>query len=111
PRNLRDQKWHELAMSQLASPRLTFLDEPLEQGVAAPVELVRREKNRSYLRITLKEGRKRQVRRMCEAVGHPVLSLKRIAIGPLCLGRLKPGEYRHLSASEVARLKRHVGLQ
>ena len=86
---------------------------PLEDGLTQPsvVELVRREKNRTHLRITLKEGRKRQVRRMCEAVGHPVLSLKRIAIGPLRLGRLKPGEYRHLSVSEIARLKRHVGLQ
>ena len=58
------------------------------------------------LEITLREGRKRQVRRMCEAVGHPVIKLERISFGPLTLGDLKPGAHRLLSAAEVAQLRR-----
>jgi 23S rRNA pseudouridine2605 synthase len=58
------------------------------------------------LEITLREGRKRQVRRMCEAVGHPVIKLQRVAFGPLRLGTLKPGEHRLLSDAEVAKLRR-----
>lgn len=58
------------------------------------------------LEITLREGRKRQVRRMCEAVGHPVVKLERISFGPLALGGLKAGEHRLLSATEVAQLRR-----
>jgi 23S rRNA pseudouridine2605 synthase len=58
------------------------------------------------LEITLREGRKRQVRRMCEAVGHPVVKLERITFGPLALGDLKPGAHRLLSAAEVAQLRR-----
>jgi 23S rRNA pseudouridine2605 synthase len=58
--------------------------------------------------LTIREGRNRQVRRMCEAVGHPVRSLKRTRIGPLSDRRLRPGEWRDLSASEVSALKRAV---
>ncbi|MCW2968866.1 MAG: rRNA pseudouridine synthase [Solirubrobacteraceae bacterium] len=58
------------------------------------------------LEITLREGRKRQVRRMCDAVGHPVVKLERIAFGPLRLADLKPGAHRLLSAAEVAQLRR-----
>jgi 23S rRNA pseudouridine2605 synthase len=58
------------------------------------------------LEITLREGRKRQVRRMCEAVGHPVIALERIAFGPLALDGLRPGAHRLLSPAEVAKLRR-----
>jgi len=57
------------------------------------------------LEITLREGRKRQVRRMCEAVGHPVISLQRVAFGPLTLSGLKPGAHRKLTPSEVEQLR------
>lgn len=56
------------------------------------------------LRITIREGRNRQVRRMCEAVGHPVQSLTRTRIGPVADRRLKPGDWRDLSPDEVAAL-------
>jgi pseudouridine synthase len=59
------------------------------------------------LQITVKEGRNRQVRRMFEAVGHPVDRLRRIAIGPIKDHRLKPGQWRELSVDEVRKLK-HV---
>ncbi len=57
------------------------------------------------LTVTLFEGRNRQVRRMCQAVGHPVRSLTRVRMGPLTLGRLRPGEWRDLTAAEVTALK------
>jgi 23S rRNA pseudouridine2605 synthase len=56
--------------------------------------------------ITLREGRNRQVRNMCEAIGHPVDHLKRVAIGPLRDSRLKVGYWRDLSEEEVARLRK-----
>jgi 23S rRNA pseudouridine2457 synthase len=54
----------------------------------------------SWLRITLKEGKKHQVRRMTAAVGYPTLRLIRVAIGPVSLGELKPGEWRRLTNDE-----------
>jgi 23S rRNA pseudouridine2605 synthase len=74
----------------------------------AKVELVRERAGRdetSIVRITIHEGRTRQVRRMCEAIGHPVRRLRRVRIGPLTDTKLKPGEYRELTPREVAKLK------
>lgn len=58
------------------------------------------------LLITIREGRNRQVRKMCEAIGHPVDRLRRIAIGPLKDPRLKAGQWRELTAEEVRKLQR-----
>ncbi|MFN3741092.1 MAG: pseudouridine synthase [Anaerolineales bacterium] len=60
----------------------------------------------AWLRIALREGRKRQIREMCTLVGLPVVRLIRVAIGPLHLGSLKPGEWRYLSAEEIALLRK-----
>jgi len=60
----------------------------------------------SHLLITIREGRNRQVRKMCEAIGHPVSALKRVAIGPIKDARLKLGQWRDLSDDEVRRLQR-----
>jgi 23S rRNA pseudouridine2605 synthase len=62
----------------------------------------------NQLRITIREGRNRQVRNMCEAIGHPVTHLKRVAIGPIKDAKLKPGRWRDLTAEEVRALKRTV---
>lgn len=62
----------------------------------------------SVLEITLHEGRNRIVRRMCKAVGHPVQHLLRTRIGGLELGSLQPGEWRHLTPAEIARLEDDV---
>lgn len=71
----------------------------------AGVELVKADGMTAVLRITIHEGRNRQVRRMCEAVGHPVISLERVAIGGLSLGNLKPGKWRYLTESEIRSVK------
>ena len=75
----------------------------LDDGMTAPakVELVSDE----VIELELREGRKRQVRRMCEAVGHPVVALTRVRFGPLELGSMAPGEHRLLEDAEVARLR------
>jgi 23S rRNA pseudouridine2605 synthase len=75
----------------------------LEDGPTAPAQVRRLAPGR--IEITIREGRNRQVRRMCEAVGHSVLELQRIAFGPLRLGGLEPGAYRRLRAREVERLR------
>ena len=59
----------------------------------------------SWIELVLQEGRKRQIRHMTAVVGFPTLRLVRIAIGPIALGQLLPGEWRHLMAEEVALLK------
>jgi 23S rRNA pseudouridine2605 synthase len=61
--------------------------------------------------ITVREGRNRQVRKMCEAIGHPVLRLKRIAIGPIKDAKLKPAEWRDLTKEEVATLEASLSAQ
>ena len=63
------------------------------------------EKSGSYVLVELREGRKRQVRRMLEAVGHPVIALHRFAFGPLELGDLPRGSWRELTDAEVAALR------
>ena len=60
----------------------------------------------AWLKVTLREGQNRQVRRMTAAVGHPTLRLVRIAVGPVTLGDLKPGQWRELDDVEVASLNR-----
>jgi pseudouridine synthase len=62
----------------------------------------------AIISLTLREGRNRQVRKMCDAIGHPVTRLRRVGIGPLADGKLKPGQYRHLTPREVARLRAYV---
>ena len=73
-------------------------------AVVTLVNAGRRDKY-GVLRMTIREGRNRQVRRMCEAVGHPVRTLKRVRIGPITDKRLKPGEWRELTKGEVEKLK------
>jgi 23S rRNA pseudouridine2605 synthase len=79
----------------------------LEEGRTAPAEakVLGNEDQATTLELVIHEGRKRQVRRMCEAVGHPVIELERIAYGPLTLGDLAPGESRVLTEQEVDELK------
>ncbi len=75
----------------------------LDDGTTASARARRVSGN--LIELTIHEGRNRQVRRMCAAVGHPVLELERIGFGPLRLDGLKEGEYRRLSTVEVERLR------
>ncbi len=102
-----------------ASRQLKTLREgvKLDDGMTAPaeVEMLRatrgaRDSGRAEIRIVIREGRNRQVRRMLQAIGHKVVSLRRTAFGPLRLGRLKTGGWRVLSEGEVAALRRATGL-
>jgi 23S rRNA pseudouridine2605 synthase len=78
----------------------------LDDGITAParVKVVQRRDDSAAIEIGIHEGRNRQVRRMCEAVGHPVRRLVRIRIGPLFDRQLRPGDWRPLSRGEVRRL-------
>jgi 23S rRNA pseudouridine2605 synthase len=84
----------------------------LEDGITAPAELkvMEDDQKATWLSLTLREGRKHQVKRMCEAVGHPVLRLRRTKIGPIELDDLRPGEIRRLKSREVRNLRKNVGL-
>jgi 23S rRNA pseudouridine2605 synthase len=75
----------------------------LDDGRTAPARV--RAIRPDVLELTIHEGRKRQVRRMCEAVGHPVIALRRVRFGPLELGDLALGAHRRLTAAEVERLR------
>ena len=80
----------------------------LDDGPTAPARVQRLGPSR--LELVLHEGRNRQVRRMLEAVGHPIVKLRRARYAGLGPGRLRPGEWRDLTPGEVARLRRLVGL-
>jgi len=83
----------------------------LEDGRARALEaaIVSAGRQRTTLRLVLREGRKREVRRMCEAVGHPVTRLVRTRFGPVQLGRLPPGQWRELGAADRAALADSAG--
>ena len=86
----------------------------LEEGRTRPCRIERvsatarkgGEEGNTWLRVTLQEGRSRQIRRMFESIGHPVSKLKRVAIGPVRDAKLPPGAYRRLSDAEVSALRR-----
>lgn len=75
--------------------------EPLR---ALAVEVLHPTRKNTWIAITLDQGRYRQVRRMCESIGHPVLKLTRVALGPLKLGSLPRGQWRRLSPDELRSL-------
>jgi len=94
-----------VAGGRLSEPSLRKLREgvELEDGRTAPATV--RQVSGDVLELTIHEGKKRQVKRMCEAVGHRVLTLQRVAFGPLPLGRLPLGAVRRLSPAEIERLR------
>jgi 23S rRNA pseudouridine2605 synthase len=83
---------------------------PLDGRRTLPADVTRVSRGRrdhdGVLLVTIREGRNRQVRRMLEAVGHPVQSLRRVRIGPLTDRTLRPGEWRELTGAEVEKLKK-----
>ncbi len=75
----------------------------------AQVDVMKKHMDYTIVEITIHEGKNRQIRRMFDAVDHPVLSLKRISIGKIALGDLEVGKWRHLKASELASLRKESG--
>lgn len=71
----------------------------------ADFEIIKSNKNFSHVKIIIHEGKNRQVRKMCEAIGHKVISLERIAVGNIFLGDLAVGQYRYLTQNEINSLQ------
>jgi 23S rRNA pseudouridine2605 synthase len=84
--------------------RGVFLDG--RKTVTADVDVLHRERDHTWLRVVLREGRKRQIRRVATMLGHPVHKLVRVRIGPVRLGDLRPGEWRHLTNQELRELRK-----
>lgn len=83
---------------------------PMEDGSryqtqSAEVEVIKENRGSTVLMIRISEGKKRQVRKMCAEVGHPVIHLERTAIGSLTDSSLKPGQWRYLTFDEIEQLK------
>ena len=77
----------------------------------ADVYVLSKEEGRAVLEIVLREGRNRQIRRMCESQGLEVARLRRVAVGPIKLGMLQTGQWRDLTADEVAALFKAAGMK
>lgn len=84
----------------------------LPEGVTAPAEarLLESLNGKAWLEMTIAEGKRRQIRRMCETIGLPVEKLVRIRLGPLKLGKLAVGHFRPLTEDEIIKLCKAVGL-
>lgn len=113
PRYSMEKRYQALVEGHPTEEALTALREGvvLTEGngrsyktAPAPVRILRWAGPNSWLEMTIHEGRKRQVRRMLSVVGHPVLELKRVAIGPLTLGDVPVGKWRYLREGEVKAL-------
>lgn len=99
--------------SKISDEQLVRLTEGVEldgkMTLPATVTTELESPERSVMRITIREGRNRQIRRMCEAVGLEVARLRRTSIGPIKLGMLKPGAWRELTAEELRAIRNAVG--
>lgn len=97
----------------ISDEQLVHLSEGVEidgkKTLPATVIVKEKQQGRVVLLITIKEGRNRQIRRMCEAVGLEVARLRRISVGPLRLGMLKPGAWRELTADELRAIRTAIG--
>ena len=104
--------WVRGKMEPAAAARLEQGVE-LEDGPTAPAKasVLESRSGNSLVRLIIHEGRKREVKRMCDAVGHPVQTLRRITFAGIQANGMRPGEWRNLTLKEVAALKALVGLQ
>lgn len=85
----------------------------LEDGKTLParVKLIRTMGKNPWVSLTITEGRNRQVKRMCQAIGHPVMKLKRVEFAGIKLGDLRPGDFRMLTRNEVERLVARINYE
>lgn len=114
PRFGHQKEYHVCVAGQLSDGDLERLRSGvrLEDGITAPaqIDVLRYGEGDTWLRMILHEGRKRQIRRMAEAVGHPVKRLIRVRVGPIRLGELAPGRWRHLSQHEIRQVRETIGV-
>jgi 23S rRNA pseudouridine2605 synthase len=85
----------------------------LDRTMTAPakVKRLRKTESNSWLEMTIYEGKKRQIRRMLERVGHPVIRLMRVRINGLEMGELKPGTFRRISQDELQRMNKELQIE
>lgn len=110
PRYEIEKEYHVLVSGRPSTPTLAqwrrggveVEGKPVGRAV---VEKLKEEGDNTWLRLILTEGRKREIREVARTLGHPVKQLIRVRMGPIKLGHLKPGKWRHLTAAEVQRLK------
>lgn len=115
PRYGHDKSYFVIVEGQMSANEIAQwqLGVMLDDKMTAPanVRQVYQDRHETHLRVVLREGRKRQIRRIAADLGHPVQKLVRERIGPLWLGDLPSGEWRHLTPEEVAALKTAVANQ
>jgi 23S rRNA pseudouridine2605 synthase len=115
PRFGVEKKYHAVVSGKPGPADIEALRAGVDIGGAvtspARVRIVKPGSRESTLEIVIHEGRKRQIKRMCKAVGHPVVRLRRIEYGGIGPGNLKPGRYRMLTKKEVEHLQEEVGLR
>lgn len=113
PRHQVEKEYHCIIKGIPTPEKLSQLERGVDIGgfmtSPAKIKLNRKLKDNSVIHIIIKEGKNRQIRRMFDAIGHPVLYLKRIRIGSISLGSLKTGEWRYLTDKEVLQLKKLAG--
>jgi 23S rRNA pseudouridine2605 synthase len=113
PRFGVEKTYRAVVKGQLSKDELERLQRGMRledfRASGARVKVVASPSDRTVLDITIHEGRNRQVRRMLEAVGHPVRELRRLRFGPIALGTLAPGRSRPATARELARLRELLG--
>lgn len=109
PRNHLEKIYHVKVRTEIAPEIITRLNEPMVidgyKIKPVTVALIAKKDGATTLRFTLSEGRNRQIRKMCEQVGLEVMRLRRIAVGELNIGTLRPGQWRFLNHSETEYLK------
>ena len=109
PRNHLEKIYHVKVRTEIAPEVITRLNEPMVidgyKIKPVTVALIAKKDGTTTLRFTLSEGRNRQIRKMCEQVGLEVMRLRRIAVGELNIGTLRPGQWRFLNHSETEYLK------
>jgi 23S rRNA pseudouridine2605 synthase len=115
PRHQKEKVYHAWLFGIITEEKMDLFRKGLqiEDYVTSParIKVILKEKDRCLVEIGLKEGRNRQVRKMCEVLGYPVINLKRVSVGGLTLGDLKPGEWRLLSEKELSLLMGREGEQ
>ncbi len=115
PRFGVEKEYRVLARGRIGEDQLQKLRDgvEIEGGLTAPakIDVTSTREGNTWLRVTIREGRKRQVRLMAAAVGHQVIELQRVRFGPIDLGTLEPGKWRNLAIHEVHALRKAVKLK